>query len=60
MKKVLVWVVFVGAIFGLVKLASAIGNPWSATNVLAPAEAARTRAEALRIPGCADHPDTCK
>ena len=60
MKKVIVWIVFLGAIFGLVKLAGAIGNPWGPANVFGPAEAARTRAQALRIPGCADHPDTCK
>ncbi|MEO8059060.1 MAG: hypothetical protein ABI671_12095 [Burkholderiales bacterium] len=60
MKKAIVWAVFVGACFGLYRLASAIGNPWAAANVMAPAEAQRVRAEALRIPGCADHPEVCK
>ena len=60
MKKALTWIVFVGVLFGVFKLASAVGNPWAPANVFAAANAAKTHAEALRIPGCADHPLDCK
>lgn len=60
MRKALAWVVFVAVLLGLAKLATAVGNPWGAANVMGPSESIRLRAEALRIPGCLDHPEACK